>query len=131
ALGRFDARFTHGLLERLLDLGGVCFACAALRHARQSSNASSSGKVEKREFSRSLMVNRRLMGGCDAVVSSPAQPVFSTATRPVFSANTAAIAKLVHCLEHRSVVDLTFIRLVARGHSRALQMTDDRQEFFK
>src|SRR5262245_31874465 len=71
------------------------------------------------------------MWSSNAVLSGPAQSVFGSRPRPIFSANPALIAKLVHRLEHRGVVDLAFVGLAARRDCRALQMPDGGQEFLE
>src|SRR5664279_2504929 len=73
------------------------------------------------------MVNWGLIRGTQAISLAPAQPVLGAPARPVFRADPALVAERIHRREYAWVIDLALVRLVARGHGRALQMADHRQ----
>src|SRR5580698_10299184 len=66
-----------------------------------------------------------------AVSFGPAQPVLGAGARLVFAADPSLVAGAVDRLEHGGIIDLAFVRFVARRYRSDLNVPDDRQMFFE
>ena len=67
----------------------------------------------------------------DAVRPRPSQAVLGAAAWPVLAADEACVAKSVEGRENFRIIDLAFIRLLARRNAGDLHMADERQVCFE